>query len=206
VNAYRNGFTLLELLLSILLLSMLVAAISGGIHLGKRSWEAGRAGETIDEVEQAAGAIRTLLSRTFLVRYRSQNANATDAAAAVFIGNESNCRFAALSQGYSDWGGVLLTEIGIQPSAQNEELSIWTILFRANSVNAARETMRKTSLLDGVQSFRFLYFGVRNPGQPPTWSPTWPEQAVLPLLVSFTIVVKRQNKFIEVSSTVAIKQ
>lgn len=206
VRPRNAGFTLLELLLAITLLSLITAAITGGIHLGRRTWEAGRASESIDEIEDAARSIRKLLSNTFLVRVVSASAKPTDPAVAVFKGNESNCRFVSLSQGYSNWGGLLLTEIGVQPIETDEDIDVWTNVFRSDSINMPREAMRRTSLLRGVQNFRFSYFGSLASGQPPVWSAVWPEQAGLPLLVSFTLVARRQGKLFETSATVAIPQ
>jgi general secretion pathway protein J len=202
---HKNGFTLLEILLVVSLLSLITASIAGGIHLGTRSWEASRSGALIDEVEGAARSLRTLISKTSLVRMAALSASPTDPAIAVFFGNSNSLRFLSLSEGFAFWGGPTLTDIGFDYAEGGSSLSVWTSLYRPDdSIKVNQSAMKKTTLIDGVVSFRLSYFGAINQGQPSSWNDTWTNREDLPKLISFTLSVKRMGKLIEISSIVAV--
>src|SRR5208283_1811091 len=95
----RAGFTLLEMLLAITLLSMIVTAIIGGLHLGRRAWETGKTYETVSEIEEAARAINGQLARAASVRMPKANGGQSVA----FHGLSDSCRFLALSEGGAQW-------------------------------------------------------------------------------------------------------
>ncbi len=200
----RNGFTLLELLLAISLMSMITGSILGGISLGRRTWETTRASEALDEVENALRSATSLIARSVSLVVMTQNAETT---AAQFQGTPEACRFISLSEGGAQWGGLLLTEIGGDASGGGPELAVWTQAFRpAPGFAVNRDVMRKTVILKGVASFELSYFGVLEQGKPPVWTPNWIKRANLPKLIRVKIGANRFGSVIEASATVAIRQ
>jgi len=201
-RAARAGFTLLEMLLTITLLSMIIGSIVGGLHLGRRAWETGRSYESVGEIEEASRAIADQLARAFSILLIKNGGSQVVA----FEGQPEGCRFLALSEGEAQWGGLILTEIAPADSPA-DEIAIWTRVYRpAEGLSAPRESMRKTSALRDAAYFRLSYFGEIQNGRPPVWSDRWIDRALLPQLVAVHIGGRSGGRIVDVSFTVALPQ
>ncbi|PPD25349.1 MAG: prepilin-type cleavage/methylation domain-containing protein [Methylocystis sp.] len=202
----RDGFTLLELLLSLTLISLITASIMGGIHLGRRSWENSRAGEALDEIEGAVRTASKLIGASFVIVPEQTQSGRTDPSP-IFIGAANGCRLVMLSEGGAQWGGLIVVEIALDSGPNGDDLAVWTKVYRAKEgLGPARETMRKTVVLEGLAGLEFSYFGAQQPGKAPTWSSRWTSADVLPALVNIKVSAKRFGGVIETGSTVAIRQ
>lgn len=197
------GFTLLELLLALTLLSLIVGAILGGLHLGKRVWETGRNYEAVNEVEEAARAIADLLARSFPIVVPREN----ELPAAFFEGQTTGCRLVTSSEGDAQWGGLLLTEIGGVPGAHGTTIAVWTRVFRAaDGLSLARESMQMTPALRDAAFFELAYFGSLEQDRPPVWSSSWIKRPQPPKLISVRLGANRFGRVIATSATVELRQ
>jgi general secretion pathway protein J len=200
----RNGFTLLELLLAVSLLSLITGSILGGLHIGRRAWETSRASESLDEVESALRAVSTLLSRAYPAPIAAQDASTGQI---LFEGRPNSCRFIMLSEGNAQWGGLLVAEIAMEPNGPAANLAVWTAIFRdVESALAGRETMARTAVLKDLASFQLSYFGVVEPGKPPVWTDAWERRIAPPRLIGVKIGANRLGRVIELAATVATRQ
>ncbi|WP_424363009.1 PulJ/GspJ family protein [Methylocystis parvus] len=212
----RDGFTLLELLLAVSILSLITASIMGGIHLGARAWDTTRASESLDEVESAMRATAGLIGRGYSVSTEQlQQQSTTEGPPPPFAGTANAASFVALSEGGAQWGGLILTEIGVDKGPEGSELAVWTRPYRPREgLAVGRGAMKKTVVLKNVAYFELSYFGAQQaqPGfgqqqrQPPAWSPAWASRTGLPELVSIKIGANRLGQVIETQATVAIRQ
>lgn len=201
-----DGFTLLELLLAIVLLSLITASIMGGVHLGRRSWETNRASEALDEVESAVRASAGLIGRGLPAAVDQQQFSAGEPTPP-FLGASEGCRFVALSDGGAQWGGLILTEIAVEGGQEGAEVAVWTRAYRPREgMGVPRNAMKKTVVLKGVASFQLSFFGAQQQGQPPRWSPSWNSRLGLPQLVAVKIGANRLGRVIEATMTVAMRQ
>jgi general secretion pathway protein J len=201
-----DGFTLLELLLAISLLSLITASIMGGVHMGRRSWETTRASDALDEVENAMRAATGLVVKGFL--FTPDQSQLTGAEQPpLFLGSPQSCRFVALSEGGAQFGGLILTEIGVDDGPDGAELAVWTKVYRPKEgLSPNRGSMKKTVILTGVASLEFAYFGVQQQGSPPAWASGWKSPIALPALVSIKFGAKRLGRVVEMASTVSTRQ
>lgn len=197
ISLRRAGFSLLEVLLAVALLAMITAAIMGGLHLGKRAWETGRDYESVGEVEEAAGAIATILARAFPVAIAHNDQDQV----VTFRGRGDNLRLVTSYDGGASWAGLMLTEIGVA----GRDLSIWTDVFRADGWRASTHG-RPVKALTSVTKFELSYFGAPAPEAPPRWTNSWIDQHAAPQLVAVKLVALRNGKRIDVSFTVALRQ
>lgn len=201
-----DGFTLLELLLAISLLSLITASIMGGVHMGRRSWETTRASDALDEVENAMRAATGLVAKGFL--FTPDQSQLTGAEQPpLFLGSPQSCRFVALSEGGAQFGGLILTEIGVDDGPDGAELAVWTKVYRPKEgLSPNRGSMKKTVILTGVASLEFAYFGAQQQGSPPAWASGWKSPIALPALVSIKFGAKRLGRVVEMASTVSTRQ
>ena len=198
----RSGFTLLEMLLAITLLSMIVSAIIGGLHLGRRAWETGKTYESVSEIEEAARAINGQLARALSIRM----SRADGGQSAAFRGLPDSCRFLALSEGGAQWGGHILTEIA-GPQAPHGDVALWSSVFRpSQGLDLPRDSMRRVSVLREAAYFRLSYFGEVEKGRPPVWTDQWIDRPDLPLLVAVRLAGESSGRTVDVSFVVALRQ
>jgi len=198
----RAGFTLLEMLLAITLLSMIVGSILGGLHLGRRAWETGKSYEAVGEIEEASRAIADQLARAAPIILTKTN----NGEIVAFEGLAESCRFLALSEGEAQWGGLNLTEIALA-DVTIDELAVWTRVFRpAEGFSPPRTGMRMTSAMREAAYFRMSYFGEIEKGRPPAWADRWVDRGALPLLIAVHVGGKRDGRVVDVSFTVAPQQ
>jgi general secretion pathway protein J len=197
-----DGFTLLELLIALSIVSMIVAALVSGLRLGTRAWESGRVSGSLDEAQTAARAIASQFERAFPTHIRRANG----APVVAFVGGPHSCRFVTLSEGEAQWGGLINTEIATEGGGRRANLQAWTQVFREEAFNQNREDMRLATLLTGVAFIRLSYFGATDPAQAPQWRDNWREAAILPRLVSVSIGLWRPEGVREASATVSLHQ
>ncbi|MBG0808328.1 prepilin-type N-terminal cleavage/methylation domain-containing protein [Methylosinus sp. H3A] len=194
-----RGFTLIEALLSIALMSLIVGTIAGGFRLGKRVWETGRDYEGVQEVEEAAGALEAILSRAFPILLDKR-----DGAPTVAIeGRPDRIRLVTTSDGGADWGGPALTEI----AASGDDLDVRSGVLRPEAWSrGAGGPTRSATALRGLAAFELAYFGAPEPNAAPVWTKNWVERMTAPKLVSVRLTAKRNGKLIDSSFVVRIRQ
>ncbi len=198
-----SGFTLLELLLSLSLLALLMAALLGGIQLGTKSFETSRANQAVGDLEAAASAISDLLSHAYPMLIPDPKQGQT----LFFYGRPDSCLFISLSEGQTQQGGFFSSEIGLAPNGDSVDLAVWTAGFRvAEASQATRELMQKTEAARGVSFLQLRYFGVIEEGKPPRWNDNWLGASHLPQLVALRFAATRFGKPIQISFTVALRQ
>lgn len=199
-----DGFTLLELLLAISLLSLITGSILGGLHVGRRAWETSRVSESLDEVENTLRAVSMLLARSYSVPIASQDATTGQI---LFDGKPDACRFIMLSEGGAQWGGLIVAEIAGEANGPTANLVVWTSVFRSvESASADRGAMNRTVILKDLTSIRLSYFGVVEQSKPPVWTDNWARRIALPQLIAIKIGANRLGRAIELSTTVATRQ
>lgn len=192
------GFTLVELLVALALMVLIVSAITGGLHFGRRVWERDRSAEHRVELEAAAHALENLIASA----YSASAAVSEGRPLLVFEGTPGGCTFVALSEGSAQIGGLIVTEVGLDPAGV---LRVWTAPFRNSTAWALqRATMHETQIVRHLAGIRFTYFGPPQPGEPPRWSPSWSGRAVLPLLISVSLVPGTGRE--DLALTIALRQ
>jgi general secretion pathway protein J len=197
-----DGFTLLELLVALSLVSLMIAALVGGLRLGTRAWESSRISVSLDEAETVARAVAAQIERAFPAKLHRDNGPEVKA----FDGGPDSLRFVALSEGDANWGGLMTLEIGGADEQRRQVLKAFTRVFREQEFNADRGAMRETRLIGDLAYLRLAYFGATDPRQKPQWRDDWREAALLPSLVALRIGLRRPNGVLEASATVALPQ
>lgn len=199
----RGGFTLLEMLLSVALIGVITASIMGGIHLGRRAWEAGRAAEAMSELDDAPRALERLFARAFPVTLPSEKT----APSVAFEGRSDFCRFIMISEGEANWGGLIDTQIGTAGDGPAQNLKVWTRVFRAPEWAAGgRDDALAAQAAADVAYFKLAYFGSPAENAPPAWNDSWTNRPGLPSLISARLGVRRGGRIIETSFVTALRQ
>ncbi|MFW1677723.1 prepilin-type N-terminal cleavage/methylation domain-containing protein [Pontibacter sp. JAM-7] len=200
----RRGFTLVEMLVALLLLSLLSVVIGSGLYLGLRSWQG------IDQHQQQAGdaylvqhALRRLLGATT----RSVVQDEDRGRQLAFHGNAEELLWVAPLQqydqgdslswlwlGYLDTGeedmpaGLYLAHAafnGLADQDVNQQSGLTSGNLDWNQLRfQLTQDARKTLLMAGsFADFRLEYLRVEQ-DEPPRWEQEWQYEDSLPALIS----------------------
>ena len=181
-SAPARGFTLLELLVALLLLSLVFLLLTTGLQFGTKAAgqkELSRTAEVITVQE----LVRRVLSEA---RPLMVEATLTEPRYVYFIGNQNSVRFIAPVPQHLGVGGfyevaLYLTDDG--GSAKRLEMS-WR-LFRGPEDSKAR----RVTLLDKAAQIQFSYFGRPLLLRPAEWHDDWQNWESLPDLIRIQVTL-----------------
>jgi len=182
--AKTTGFTLVELLLAITLMSILLALTYTGLRAATRSSERG-------ELMLAAGG-EMRASHQFVRRQLNQMlplpfevTDSVDAVRIVFMGDARSIQYVAPMPGYLGSGG---------PQVQLIELTSGddSVLQFSHALLQGYEDERlfdrdPVILLENVRSGGFEFLGLDEDGEPAGWTSSWDQPDLLPLAVRLNV-------------------
>jgi general secretion pathway protein J len=182
-SARQEGFTLLELLVALVLLSLVSLTLAGGIRFGTRAWEAGarRGADTLD-MQLAQGAIRRFLGQAIPVALPEAELGRLRIA---FEGRPDRVSFVA-SVPAEVGGGLKAFTIGV---GNGGDLVLSRRAFDPQGPSFGGGNEERSVLLEGVSDASFAYFGPPRPDASPEWLPAWPVADALPRLVRISLDV-----------------
>jgi general secretion pathway protein J len=179
-----RGFTLVELLLAITLLSILLGLAYGGFRASTRATDRGQ-----DILEESS---RLRLAHQFVHRQLNQILPISfadperDDLPIVFEGSTDTIRYVGPMPGYLGFGGPQVQELSFVTVENRRALVLSHALLQEfeEADMAAREPIM---LIDGIESAQFAFQGRGEQGEPGAWQSSWDDTAILPLAVSLEI-------------------
>jgi general secretion pathway protein J len=166
------GLTLIELLISLMLLVLITGFLAGGLAIGRRAFSADH-DATVEASDRAALDSLASLIATALPNKVGRSAQIA------FEGGRETLAFVALSAGHALPGGPLGTRI------YRDGADVGVVVKLGGSSPAGKEV--RTKALIGITSLQFSYFGTLEPGKPPAWHAEWPVSDHLPDLVELDV-------------------
>jgi general secretion pathway protein J len=167
----QAGFTLLELLVAIMILTLVLTVALGAVRIGNRSFKAGitRADQTA-EIRALAGVLRRQLLQLLPVTW---NENGRDFIA--FEGDEHQLRFVGPAPEGSTGPGYLVYRLGVEPLSGSSRVTLAFAPFDPGSEQFTMpESSGKELLTDSLSDASFEYFGARDERDQPSWHAAWP--------------------------------
>lgn len=167
----ERGLTLIELVVSLALLTVLTGFIVGGLSTAIRAFDADRRNGVEMETSSAVESLRGFIASAM------PTANPSQAGGVLFEGGREGMRFIALSEGRALPGG--LQDIRIRRSGDELILDV----FGAPKDGERKSPLASTVVLKGIRGVHFRYFGVSSPQGEPAWRNDWIKAERLPSLV-----------------------
>jgi type II secretory pathway pseudopilin PulG len=198
----EEGFTLLELLISLTLLGGIGVVMFGGLWYGLQSWHRSTVfGERADDTTVVRHALDQLLGRAYPLYIGTTKAATTDVAAAAntrrdkpgvdFTGTADSIRFLAPTPLALGGAGFTRFTLQVRPSNLGEMLVMDAQPELANEESTPAEQAaagRESILLDHAKEIRFSYYvGNIESGKTSKWSGRWDHQAALPKLIRVAV-------------------
>lgn len=185
----EQGFTLIEVLIGMVLLSIMMMLIFSVLRTGARSWEAGEKRATqSSQLLIVANFLRTRLTETRALF----DDFSEDERLFAFQGTEDQLRMVSALPASSGRGGLRLFTLAEAKDGRQKNLSIALKRFYP-SFDEAEEAIEDVVVIENIETFELSYFGIDNPGDDPDWRKDWEEKQTLPFMVKIEIQLKDQK-------------
>jgi general secretion pathway protein J len=199
-SRHQQGFTLLEIILVLVLLSLLLAAGFGGIAASVRGMRSGEAAiERVDKVRTTQEFLRHQISRILPFAYNQAQAQAQVQVINVnqgrlqkelFDGRSNFMRFVAPMPGYLSHGGAYVQTLEFLRGDDGLQLVFTSTLLNGFSMDKyGSKEVDTVVLLDHVREGKFSYRGLDQQGQLMEWTSSWPDTSVTPLMVGIDLTL-----------------
>lgn len=185
-RASASGFTLLELLVAIVILTLVMTAAFGAVRLGGRSWEAGIART---DASEEVRAVSDFLRRQF-AQMMPVSTDHDAGSQFAFAGDRSRIRFVAPAPRHPSAAGLIVYTLGTEEHAGAQRLVLSYGPFDPGASDAREaESDGELILADGLATISFQFFGTKaGTDSMPSWHDVWREdQDGLPELVRITL-------------------
>jgi prepilin-type N-terminal cleavage/methylation domain-containing protein len=183
-----TGFTLMEMLVSLVLLSLTAGLLTASLRTGRTALNAvGRMSATIP-----VAATQTYLRQAFAQAQVLPRSTATNAAELNFSGSSQAVAFNTSHAPQGQFEGLYRIDIGVAPSKQRGvyELNLAQVLWRPpiTDSNPPPLIRRSTQLLGNVASVGFAYYGDLDDNGGASWHDGWSHPIKLPAMVALDVV------------------
>lgn len=178
-----GGYTLVELLASLVVLALIGSMIASGITTGRRVWE--HADTSLAALDTVAGAQMVLRNR--LETAFPQTKYDGIAPYAYFDGAPSQVKFLAPPEDAHKPAPLWRYSLNVDASGD-------LVLSSVSDLAVHNALPENVVLLRGVQSFDVAYFGAAPPDNIPQWRPGWQSRPSLPQLVRIRVQFAQSDK------------
>lgn len=186
-HSVRRGFTLLEVMIALVLLSLLLSVLFAGLRLGAQSWDAGqtRVGDAADRAQVLAFLDRQLTRAEPLFWQHPQGETQL-----AFEGRRETVAWVATLPAHRGGGGLALLSLEVGRLEGQPSLVLGHQLFHPDTLDPGTFEEQEV-LLEGVTEITIEYFGPEEGDNRLSWSDTWLDRSELPRLIRLRIEGER---------------
>lgn len=180
-----QGFTLLEVLVAMTLMSVILVLLYGGMRMGARSWEAStQRAEIMSDLRLVQDFIRRQLRQSTTVFFNDPD----DGRIVAFLGEEDQLRLVTPMLAYLGFGGLYWVHYDVVRDGEASALRIRWWPYQPDGEEEADDDLAGESvLLRGIDGLRFEYFGSEDPAEDPQWQDRWESPRLRPQLVRLSL-------------------
>jgi general secretion pathway protein J len=183
------GFTLIELIVALILLSLIFLLLASGLQFGTDAWNSRQdAPSDSSEILIAQNLVRRILSEVRPVMIQANSANPRHV---FFFGHRNSIRFVASLPKHLGVGGFYEVSI-YQTGSPHGRVNMSWRLFRANSAIATQG--RDVALIAGVNELQFSYFGSPGRDGSARWYDNWELLDHLPDLIRMRVALSDPDR------------
>lgn len=194
-NRQQAGFTLLEIMVAMVVLTLIVTTAFGALRLGERSWESGlEHSSKTENLRTVSGVLQRLFSQILPLSW-SENTETTLA----FNGEQQHLRFIGPAPQHHGATGLFEYSLSLEQHQNSNRLMLYYRLHNPDINGFAVEgsDREEVVLVEELKSASFSYFGSPIAKDPAQWHTHWNSDAeTFPMLVHVQIVSQaRQDQW-----------
>jgi general secretion pathway protein J len=183
VNINEKGFTLLELLISMVMLGIIVVILVGALRLGFRSVDSGeRKADSLERMRVSLSVIDSQIQSQTALTYQEGEAENF-----YFTGERDSLEF---STNYSIWGGqkgYVVVSYRVSQEEEKEEEKGKAVLYASEHIVGVEET-KETKLLDAFDNIYFEYFYKGPTDEVGNWVDEWTDTSQIPAKIKIHLI------------------
>ena len=181
------GFTLLELLISILILGIIIVIVAGAMRLGFRSVDAGeKKAESLERFMSSLNIIDSQI-QSLLPLTSNEEGNEEGSVNSNFTGSRESLQF---STNYSIWG-VQKGYVTVSYDVSSEDTGK-PVLYATENIMGIEDS-RETKLLDSFDEIYFDYFYKDPTEEEGKWVEEWTDATTLPEKIRLHLVTGQRD-------------
>ena len=181
-----HGFTLVEIMIALTLLSMILILLFGSLHTANLNWQTGTQKiEKNDEIRHVGQFIRKLITQAVPLMWINR-----DGERLVFQGEVEELTFTSALPAHRGGGGLYFITLKAVDTDGSKGLYL---LYRRASPESypfgskSFENQKRVPLIDGIEKIEFSYYGRAEPDDEQKWHNHWQNDEVIPELVKLKI-------------------
>ena len=189
----NKGFTLLEVVIAMVVLSLIMVILFSGLHTANKYWQIGEIRtEKNEEIRLASRFIRRQISQAVPLIWIDKKERKL-----LFSGEQDELRFTAHLPAHRGGGGLYFLTMHTIKSDSKNQLGLHYSLIQADSSplesNISDET-KYVDLINNIESVSFSYFGSEDKNKDPQWYDKWPSEKVMPRMVRISLSTTNPEK------------
>lgn len=189
-----RGFTLVEVLVALSLISLILALLFGGLRMGSRSWDAREARSAeLGEVRVVQGLLRRLLERAAPVALTGHLTREV-----LFEGESGGMRFVSVMPPHMGVGGYYEIELELESHVSGNRLVMRRMLLHDDLREEDDPAVAgEVVLAEEVREAEFGYFGAARSGTRSRWRANWDADKRLPEMVRIRVTPRNSEAWPE---------
>lgn len=198
---HAAGFTLLEVLAALALLSLLLLGVYSGVRSATHTVQAGTLKiEQLDEVRSAQMFLRRELEQAMAQAIaRDDSGNNI-----YFIGSSDEMRFVAPMPDYLGVSGPQIVDIKIVSGGDHGKQLVASLAVLPPDGSKPKPLGDPQVLVDGVTDGSFSYRGINQQGQATDWQSDWQDPGFMPNLVSIKLTLRSGREWPQLSAPLRV--
>ncbi len=175
-----TGFTLIEVLVAISLLSLILVLLFNTLFTTSRSWHLGQTKiNTNNDLRIASGFIRKYINQAVPIQWQDNGKKQL-----LFFGNEHEITFVTNLPSHRGGGGLYLVSLR-SSEGQSKHLMIQYQYADTGQINSIINSKQndETILIENIEQLEFSYFGKKEQKDDPDWHSDWNDALLMPELV-----------------------
>lgn len=195
-TSYKNsGFTLIEVIIAMSLLSLILILLFSTIFTTNKHWHLTEKKITQnEELRLVSFFIQKQLSQNIPLMWLNKTEQKL-----IFEGKSNELRFTSTLPAHRGGGGIKILLLKTNLSEDQNHLDLY--YQQANPDVSPFDTTNKpeqVTLLDNVKRIELSYYGQEEINEEPVWKDEWQNDTFLPLLISLKIFTTDNNDWPEI--------
>jgi prepilin-type N-terminal cleavage/methylation domain-containing protein len=185
-NRGEGGFTLIEVLVSLILLALVLALLVGGLRFARATWDAAARLDQLAGSDMAETFLRARLAEAMPL-YEQRTAGTVRV---LFQGTGDALSFVAPAPNGPSGAGLYRYALEVAPGAGRARRVLVVKLVPYDGTQGEPDNegaSQQRELIPNVRSVAFRYFGSSEIKGQPSWHAAWTRTDAIPSLVEMTI-------------------